>query len=162
MMDQDENFDAVRKLLRCKRYEQPPPGYFLSFSDKVLARIEADDVAQYSSWWSWLVNRFDAKPVLVCVYGLAVSGLLLMGFRLSHVFEAELNAAPVPGGPWLAATPASPMLSWQGIGETTWIAGAAGLARARWNFRDNAEYHGQGLPAGSLQVQPAGLFQTAH
>src|SRR5512144_2162711 len=106
----DENHDQLRKLLGCKRYEQPPPGYFLSFSDKVIARIQADEAVEYSSWWTWLVERFDAKPVLVCAYGLAVSGLLFMGFRLSQVFEAELSSAPTVAGPWLASTPASPLL----------------------------------------------------
>src|SRR5262245_14103176 len=97
-----EPFREIQKLLGCKRYEQPPPGYFLSFSDRVIARIEAEEGVEYSSWWTWLVARFDAKPVLVCAYGVAVSSLLFMGFRLSQVFEAEAATTPSVGGPWLA------------------------------------------------------------
>ena len=106
----DPNFTDVCRLLRAKKYEQPPPGYFNSFADKVIARIEAEEAIEYSSWWNWVVNRFDAKPVLVCAYGLAVSGLLFAGFRLSRAFEAEMAKAPSVGGPWLAATPSSPFL----------------------------------------------------
>src|SRR4051794_35281232 len=105
MDNSNNNFDPLRRLLGCKRYEQPPPGYFISFSDKVLARIEADDELEPASWWDWFVNRFDAKPVLVGMYGLAVSSLLFLGFRLSQVFDADLSASPALGGPWLAAAP---------------------------------------------------------
>ena len=106
----EDNESDLTKLLRCKRYEQPPPGYFLSFSEKVIARIEAEDALEGSSWWTWLVDRFDARPVLACAYGLAVSSLLLVGFRLSQSFEAEVAAGASVGGPWLAAGPASPLL----------------------------------------------------
>lgn len=104
-MNSPEDFDSLRKLLACKRHEQPPPGYFHYFSDKVIARIEAAELAEHSSWWKWLVNRFDARPVLACGYGFVISGLLLMGFRISQIFETELAAGPAPAGPWLAATP---------------------------------------------------------
>ena len=109
----EDQFDDVTRLLGCKRYEQPPPGYFASFADKVIARIEREDTRSYSSWWTWFVDRFDAKPILVCAYGLIVSSLLFMGFRLSEVFEAELDAHPAASGPWLAVAPGSPLLSTQ-------------------------------------------------
>jgi hypothetical protein len=106
----EDNFDELRTLLTYKRHEQPPPGYFVSFSDSVLARIQAERASEYSTWWTWLIERFDAKPVLVGAYGFALSALLFMGFRLSQAFEAEIGAAPAVSGPWLAATPASPIL----------------------------------------------------
>src|SRR5258708_4374558 len=103
----EDQFQDVRRVLRCKRYEQPPPGYFNSFSDQIISRIETEDAMVYGSWWSWLMDRFDAKPVLVCAYGLAVSSLLFMGFRLSQVFDAEVSANPTLSGPLLATTPPS-------------------------------------------------------
>jgi hypothetical protein len=104
MNSPQEEFTNLRKLLVCKRYEQPPPGYFNSFSEKVVDRLEGDEFVEYSSWWQWLVEKFDAKPVLVCVYGFVVSGLLLAGFRLSQIFENEVASEPLPGGPWLGTT----------------------------------------------------------
>jgi len=108
MMNNDENFDDLRKLLALKRHEQPPPGYFNRLPGKILARIEESEFAAQSTWWDWLVARFDARPILACAYGFTISGLLLMGFRLSQVLEADTNpdlATTTFGGGWLAATP---------------------------------------------------------
>ncbi len=103
-----EEMEPIVKLLAWKRHEQPPPGYFQRFPSRLRTRLEAERTIEEesSSWWSWLVDRFDAKPVLACAYALSVSGLLLAGFSVSRAFEKELAATPVMGGPWLAATPA--------------------------------------------------------
>ncbi len=100
-----DDFEQLRKLIALKRHEIPPPGYFDSLPRKVMTRVEMTELGIYSTWWEWLVARFDAKPVLACAYGFAVSGLLLLGFRLSQQFEQEVATGPVQGGPWLASTP---------------------------------------------------------
>lgn len=109
MMMNDENFDNLRKLLALKNHEQPPPGYFNRLPGRILARIEASEIAAQSTWWDWLVARFDARPILACAYGFTISGLLLMGFRLSQALErTTADADPTTtsfGGGWLAATP---------------------------------------------------------
>src|SRR6185503_5367665 len=107
-MMNDENFDQLRTLLSLKNHEQPPPGYFDRLPGKILARIEASELASQSTWWDWLVARFDARPILACAYGFTISGLLLMGFRFSQVLQADARAESTPtgfGGNWLAATP---------------------------------------------------------
>lgn len=108
MNQNDENFDQLRKLLALKRHETPPPGYFNRLPGRILAKIEESEFAARSTWWDWLVERFDARPVLACAYGFTISGLLLMGFRLSQVLESGTSAdaaATSFGGGWLAATP---------------------------------------------------------
>lgn len=80
----DENFDQLRKLLALKRYEQPPPGYFQSFSSKVLARIEAAEAAGSFSWWGRL--GLDFKPALMCALGVVVCALLSLGV-ITSVFD---------------------------------------------------------------------------
>ncbi|MBM3839981.1 MAG: hypothetical protein FJ398_18830 [Verrucomicrobia bacterium] len=107
MSSPNQEFTKLEKLLACKRYEQPPPGYFDNLRDKVMSRLEAEDMVEYSSWWHWLIEKFDARPVLVCAYGVAISGLLLGGFRLSQVFESEVAATSIFSSPWLAVTPGS-------------------------------------------------------
>jgi hypothetical protein len=138
----DENFDRLQRLLGCKRYEQPPPGYFGSFSDKVISRIEAQDLQETSSWWRWFLERFDAKPVLVCAYGFAVSGMLLTGFHLSQAFEAEAATPHALAGPWLATTPVSPALFAPAGMDAEFIAATVlpSSARARAVLRDPAHF----------------------
>jgi hypothetical protein len=108
MINDDQNFDDLRKLLALKRHEEPPPGYFNRLPGKILARIEAAEPSVQSTWWDWLVARFDARPILACAYGFTISGLLLMGFRLSQVLQADADidqGTTAFGGGWLAAAP---------------------------------------------------------
>ena len=151
----DDDFDQVQRLLKCKRYEQPPPGYFNSFSDKVIARIQAEQSAPCSSWWRWLTERFDAKPVFLCAYGLAVSSLLFMGFRLSQAFEAEAMGAPAVSGPWLAtAAPGSPLVFPLAANEPEHIETTpVSFASHALFARHDATSH---LGATRLEVHPAG------
>ena len=125
----DENFDKLRKLLTLKNHEQPPPGYFNRLPGKILARIETSELASQSTWWDWLVERFDARPILACAYGFTISGLLLMGFRLSQVLQADAqaeNATPSFGGGWLAAAP-DPITTQPGSFLQAQFANPAGL-----------------------------------
>jgi len=126
----DDNFDKLRTLLSLKNHEQPPPGYFNRLPGKILARIEASELASQSTWWDWLVERFDARPILACAYGFTISGLLLMGFRLSQVLQAdaraEAGAASMSGG-WLAAGP-DPITTQPGAFLQSRFANPAGLA----------------------------------
>src|SRR5688572_17589581 len=103
-----EDFDQLRKLLVCKQYEQPPPGYFRHFSDRVIARIEAEEYAGHSHWWHWITEKVEARPILACAYGLAVSSLLLVGYKFSELLDARAMASPFPGGLSLAGVPESP------------------------------------------------------
>lgn len=105
MTPHPEEYEQLRKLLACKRHEVPPPGYFDGFSSKVISRLECEEPSHHSGWWAWMVNKFDARPVIVCAYGAVVSSLLLAGFRLSQIFEREMAASTSQDGPWLAATP---------------------------------------------------------
>jgi len=105
-----EEFRQLRSLLTLKRIEQPPPGYFDHFSDKVVARIEADALVMRVSWWQRLFPGFDAKPVLACAYGLVITGLLVVGLGVSQSLESDESAAPRLGNPWLAQAPPPALL----------------------------------------------------
>jgi hypothetical protein len=102
-----EEFDRLKKLLALKRQEAPPPGYFDHFSDKIIARIEAEGLRVRSPWWKRLFPQLDARPVLACAYGLVIMGLLAIGVGVSQSLEPEETATPNLGRPWFAQTPAS-------------------------------------------------------
>jgi hypothetical protein len=97
MNSSPEDFQDLRRLLALKRHEKPPPGYFNYLPDKVQMRIERqDDLSEYSTWWQWLVQKLDAQPVLAGAYAFAISGLMLLGFKLSQDLQHE--AAAETGG----------------------------------------------------------------
>jgi hypothetical protein len=103
----EENFDQLRRLLALKRYEAPPPGYFHGFSGKVMARLEAAEMAPFT-WWQKLGFDFNFKPALVCGLGVAVCGLLSAGVLTSVVTADQPVAGLAMQPPTGFAVEASP------------------------------------------------------
>src|SRR5688500_15432867 len=91
MNSSPDDFKDLRRLLALKRHEQPPPGYFNYLPDKIMMRIERDDLSEHSTWWEWFVRKLDAQPVLAGAYAFAISGLMLLGFKLSQDLQHEGN-----------------------------------------------------------------------
>ena len=104
-MSQDtENFDSLRRLLAIKRHEQPPPGYFHSFSGEVIMRIKAgergEDAHGYIWQMGWLQRiwgAFEARPALAGALGLAACGLVVFGVISADSDKLDQQTvAPVP------------------------------------------------------------------
>lgn len=91
-MNSPDDFKDLRALLALKRHEKPPPGYFNYLPDKIQMRMEREELSQYSSWWQWLIQKSDAQPVLAGAYAFAISGLMLLGFKLSQDLQHESTA----------------------------------------------------------------------
>jgi hypothetical protein len=70
-----EDFDSIQKILRLKRYEQPPPGYFHGFSGRVIRRIERGEAR--TSWWERF--GFDLRPALAAATGAFACALVVYG-----------------------------------------------------------------------------------
>jgi hypothetical protein len=94
-MNQDtENFEQLRRLLKIKRFEQPPPGYFNNFSGVVIARIKLGERGEDSAvigqllweapWLQRIWTAFEAKPVLAGAFGLAMCAFLISGVIYSE------------------------------------------------------------------------------
>jgi hypothetical protein len=105
----------LRRLLSLKRHEVPPPGYLLGFADKVMARIEAEQLMPELPWWRRWLPAFSERPSLAGVFGLFAAALLLGGINAARSVqpggvEQDLwlgtAALAVPPGPmeWPAAS----------------------------------------------------------
>jgi hypothetical protein len=95
-----EEFRDLRQMLALKRHEQPPPGYFNYLPDRIAVRIEREDLSEHSTWWEWLVAKLDAQPVLAGAYAFAISGIMLLGFKVSQDVQNDAGG----GAGWLATT----------------------------------------------------------
>jgi hypothetical protein len=78
-----ENHERLLHLLAIKRHEQPPPGFFDSFSEKVISRIEAQQ-HQHVPWWRQWFTELAEQPLLASTYGLLFAGLLVIAVGLAQ------------------------------------------------------------------------------
>jgi hypothetical protein len=101
-MNDLQDFGELRRLLKLKRHEQPPPGYFNRFSSEVIARIKAGEQGEpasfiermfgENSWWQRTSIALQSKPAFAGAFGAAVCALLVSGIVYSE------NGAPVVQG----------------------------------------------------------------
>jgi len=85
MYNESDGFEGVRKLLALKKYEKPPPRYFQDFSDKVIARIQAEEEARLRPWWQRLGLDFvSLKPAFAGAFGLMLSAGVVFGVLFSN------------------------------------------------------------------------------
>jgi hypothetical protein len=79
MSENENDFEALRRLLALKRHEIPPPGYFEDFSGFVIGRIRASEAARELPWLLRLLQAFEAKPAYPVALASALCTLLLFG-----------------------------------------------------------------------------------
>src|SRR5688572_339006 len=94
MTPEQENFDGLRRLLKLKRHEQPPPRYFKDFSQQVIAQIKSgatrdednllDRLTWQVPWLRRLLDAFHARPAVAVGFGAAVCVLLVGGIIYSE------------------------------------------------------------------------------
>jgi hypothetical protein len=112
MNESEHNFQDVKRLLKLKRHEVPPPGFFNHFSDEVISRIRAGEAQSAGSLAErlndqapWLVNFirfFEAKPGVVGAFATSLCLLLLFGVVLAehsetgpqNIFASEASQSP--------------------------------------------------------------------
>jgi hypothetical protein len=69
--------DQLQKLLALKRHEKPPPGYFHTFSNNVMARINSSEGDAEGRWLLNFWQRLTARPILSGAVAAGVFGLLV-------------------------------------------------------------------------------------
>jgi hypothetical protein len=96
----DEQFDDIAKLLRLKKYEQPPPGYFENFLHE-FHRRQRDELLREPLWRIALQRAHDFMlnlnvPALTS-YPAAVTAMLVVAAVIS------LKVSQTPNAPSYAA-----------------------------------------------------------
>ncbi len=81
-MNNEEQFEQLKKLLALKKYEQPPPGYFDRLSRQIIAAVEADRNAR-RSWFSEFWHSLQSKPSFGGALAIGMCGLIAAGIFLS-------------------------------------------------------------------------------
>jgi hypothetical protein len=107
MNREDQDFDQLRRVLKLKRYEQPPPRFFNDFSTRVVASLQATQASNMgNNWLQRLWETLELRPIVPVAFGAAVCGLLIAGalYTEAPVTIAPLTLAPAGGtGPSVAA-----------------------------------------------------------
>jgi hypothetical protein len=86
----ENDFAELRRLLRIKRHEQPPPGYFDNFPRTVLAVLRSDrkggartnEPENVPLWIARLVARFQSQPAFAGMVGAGICALAIGGVVL--------------------------------------------------------------------------------
>lgn len=112
MQDDPKDFEKLRRILALKRNEVPPPAYFDTFSDKVIARIEADQMAR-SGLWRQVISLFRTRPAIS--WSFSVAAVLALFVAGNGVDDPKPNSQssnqPVFGNPAGSAAAASMVFS---------------------------------------------------
>jgi hypothetical protein len=98
-----EDFEKLRNLMKLKRHEQPPPGYFNGFSTRVLNRLERegrpgvwDRLGDMFLWLRAGLGLWEKNPVGAGVFGVGFCGLVVSGIALSQYLDRPYEGAMVP------------------------------------------------------------------
>ncbi len=84
--------DSLEKLLKLKRWEEPPPGHIDRLTSRVIARLEAEQVLAKRSVWTQIRELFDFKPLLACGYSATAMALLVLGLQMNEKTPASTTA----------------------------------------------------------------------
>jgi hypothetical protein len=83
--------ENIARLLRLKRYEQPPPGYFENFLQEFRRRQRDELIRQ--PLWRVCFERAEAFALLLNIRSLAPAGIALL-VASAAVFSIRLYQAP--------------------------------------------------------------------
>jgi hypothetical protein len=126
MSETNDNFEEVQQLLKIKRHEIPPPGYFNGFSGDVISRIQAGEAGggetfferlqSNSAFWASARHIFSIRPgiiggVATSMCALFLFGVMLLdrsesGQALADTFSAQSAPPGSENGPALMASAA--------------------------------------------------------
>src|SRR5439155_15650699 len=117
--EQENNFESLRRLLKLKCHEQPPPRYFNDFSSQVIARIKLNPKGDSeptlnpllwaAPWLERLVGSLMKSPLAAGALSASACALLLVGLIYSEVAKPTpfVIAPPAPESQTPQAAPSA-------------------------------------------------------
>ncbi len=143
--DLPDGFETVRKLLRVKQHEIPPPGFYRDFPSRVIARIDAEGLHPGRSWWQRFVDDLALRPATAAAYGFCMASLLFLGARMVESSPSPWEGiASVDYYRWSAAVPAETVAAGPRLQPATFefVAGEANASSVAplWN-RPTSRFH---------------------
>ena len=174
-MIDDESSKRLQQLLRLKRHETPPPGYFNEFSDKVLDRIRAlESERAIPKWRRWFSRGSQSShgPISesglwsVCGWNTAI-GLSMLVATVGGLYWASRLTDPegMSGNPPLqAASLGNP----SAVAPAAFTVGTGLAARSMFELAEprSVQFHpvtvsisGSSPELSSTNPLPSGLFQ---
>ena len=101
MSTDTQDFEKLRKLLKLKRHEQPPPGYFNRFSSLVITRLEKEGESEGEvPWLRKLFGLLESSPMVAGLFGSALCALVIFGITVANqpVKTSALAFSPANSG----------------------------------------------------------------
>jgi len=115
-----EHEEEIQKLLRLKRYEQPPPGYFDDFLHEFQCRQRAEIIRR--PLWAVVWDRFSSIAPSFHVPQMAYASIVALALVASAVILARPGSGPATvasaGAQAFSLSPSNPVT----IGETLPVA----------------------------------------
>jgi hypothetical protein len=160
MENETENFEQLQRLLKLKRHETPPAGYFNHFSRNVISGIRtqqnrryyADPMAKLNAEAPWLMRLWqwlEAKPAFAGAVGAMACAVIIGGIVLAEKpsgTNSEFAVTPGAGAsPFAGVSAAVP--DDLNSSQPMVMAASNSLAEPPKNLFDLAQ-PGQALPAG--------------
>jgi hypothetical protein len=128
MNENQQNFDELKRLLKLKQHEVPPPGYFNNFSGEVISRIRAGERARRRTllermeiqmpWFLNITRIFEIRPGVIGGFAASLCLLLVLGVVFADyserssqkLFEITGPSAPVGNAVASLTAPVAPTL----------------------------------------------------
>ena len=120
MNENEHNFAELKQLLKLKRHEIPPPGYFENFSGHVTSRIRAGEAGGQRTfterleaeapWVVGFLRLFETRPGVIGAFATCVCLLLVSVVVISeHADKAARLAVNISSQASAAGSPMASM-----------------------------------------------------
>jgi hypothetical protein len=169
MNQKEHQFDELKKLLKLKQHEVPPPGYFDNFSGQVVSRIRAGEAGGAQTFTErleaeapWLINFlriFETRPGLIGGFATSLCLLLVLVVVFAEHSERVSQNLLTAADPASAGSPVAAMAV-PSLAAAPDNSGIVASTNPVTSLQPATTLFGQA--SGSTLFQPAGFMTASH